>query len=85
MVTALLNRLGNLGLLLIACALLLGGLAGAAVAHHYDNLSADTAAAHQDDRGKAAAPKPKNQHGNQKHGSQGHQDAGPGNKPAGTD
>jgi hypothetical protein len=47
MVTAFFNRLGNLGVLLIASALLLGGLAGAAVVHHYDRLSAKTVASHQ--------------------------------------
>ena len=47
MVTAFLNRIGNLGLLLIAVALLFGGLAGAAVVHHYDRLSAEPAGAQQ--------------------------------------
>lgn len=45
--TTFFQRLGNLGILLLAGALLLGGLAGAAVAHHYDTLSAATVASHQ--------------------------------------
>jgi hypothetical protein len=59
MVTAFFNRLGNLGVLLIASALLLGGLAGAAVVHHYDRLSAQTVASHQhtDNRGQGRANK----------------------------
>jgi hypothetical protein len=81
--TTLLNRIGNLGLLLIACALLLGGLAGAAVAHHYDRLAADTISApHQDGKGNGA-PKPK--HGNQKHPNNGHHGANPTSDPAETD
>jgi len=91
-VTTLLNRIGNLGLLLIASALLLGGLAGAAVAHHYDRLAADTIATQHDDTGKGA-PKPKKakpQHGNQKHPNQKHpnhgqQDGATGSEPAETD
>ena len=60
LVTDLFNRLGNLGLLLIASALLLGGLAGAAVVHRYDGLTADTIAArHPDGR---LAPKPQRPH-----------------------
>jgi hypothetical protein len=47
LVTAFFDRLGNLGVLLLACALLLGGLAGAAVVHHYDSLTADTVATQQ--------------------------------------
>ena len=46
MVTAFMSRLGNLGLLIVASALLLGGLAGAAVVHHFDSASA-TVASHQ--------------------------------------
>jgi hypothetical protein len=83
-VSTLLNRLGNLGLLLIACALLLGGLAGAAVAHHYDRLSADTVAAQQHPKVKAT-PKPKHQPGKPKHGNQGRQDGTQGNNSAGSD
>lgn len=84
LVTSLLNRLGNVGLLFVACALLLGGLAGAAVAHQFDGRSTNTVAAHQDDSGKGAK-KPKNQPGNQKHENRGHQDGGRGSNPAGTD
>lgn len=76
--TTLFNRIGNLSLLLIACALLLGGLAGAAVVHHYDRLSADTAASHQADKGKGA-PKPKNHPALPKHGNNDHQKVGPNN------
>jgi hypothetical protein len=84
-VTTLLNRIGNLGLLLIASALLLGGLAGAAVAHHYDSMSADNVATHQNDKGKAA-PKPGNQRGNPKHSHRGPQNGRPGsNSPAQSD
>jgi len=73
-VTSVVNRLGNLGILLIACALLLGGLAGAAVVHHYDRLSADTIASHQGDDGQGKGPnKHKKPHGNQKHPNHGHQ------------
>jgi hypothetical protein len=84
-VTNLLNRIGNLGLLLIACALLLGGLAGAAVAHHYDGLAADTMSApHQD--GKAnGAQKPNHHNGNQKHPNNGHRGGSPAGDPAETD
>ncbi|MEP6753538.1 MAG: hypothetical protein ABI959_12400 [Candidatus Dormiibacterota bacterium] len=72
--TSVFNRLGNLGILLIACALLLGGLAGAAVVHHYDRLSAHTIDTHQGDDGKGQGQtKQKKQHGHQKHPNQGHQ------------
>jgi hypothetical protein len=47
LVTTFFERLGNLGVLLIAGALLVGGLAGAAVVHHYDRLSAETTASQQ--------------------------------------
>lgn len=80
MVTALFNRLGNLGVLVIASALLLGGLAGAAVAHHYDRLSAETIAAQQHkDKAEQTQGKKKNQHGKHEHvGGQGQQgDPGP--------
>jgi hypothetical protein len=83
LINTLLNRLGNLSLLLIACALLLGGLAGAAVAHHYDRLAADTVAIQNDNGG--GAQKPKHQHGNQKHANHGHQDGATGSDPAETD
>ena len=45
--TDLLNRLGSLGVLLIASALIVGGLAGAAIAHHYETVSTQPAASHQ--------------------------------------
>jgi hypothetical protein len=84
LVTNLLNRLGNLGLLLIACALLLGGLAGAAIAHHYTPTSAKSGNTHQDGEGRGLQ-KPKNQHANQGHGNPGDRDGGPGNSPATND
>jgi hypothetical protein len=85
LVTNLLNRIGNLGLLLIACALLLGGLAGATVAHHYDRVAADTISApHQDGKGNGAQ-KPKHQNGNQKHPNNRHQGGNPTSDPAETD
>jgi hypothetical protein len=71
-VTAFFERLGNLGVLLIAGALLLGGLAGAAVVHHYDRLAADTVASEQHtDKGDQKQPK-KNGQGKQKHPNQQH-------------
>ena len=67
MVTAFFERLGNLGVLLIAGALLLGGLAGAAVAHHYDRLASETVASQQHtDKGEQKQDK-KNGQGKQKH------------------
>lgn len=73
MVTAFFNRLGNVGVLVIACALLLGGLAGAAVSHHYERLSADTISNQEADTGKdQGGQKQKHQHGNQKHPNKGH-------------
>jgi hypothetical protein len=84
LVTNLLNRLGNLGLLLIACALLLGGLAGAAIAHHYTPTSANSSNTHQDGEGKGPQ-KPKNQHANQGHANPGHRDEVPGNSPTPND
>lgn len=45
--TSLFNRLGSLGVLLIAGALIVGGLAGAAVAHHYERLSIESTASQQ--------------------------------------
>ena len=80
MISTFLNRIGNLGVLLIACALLLGGLAGAAVAHHYDRLSADTIAAQHDGKGEGAQ-KPKHQNNKQKHPNHGHQAGSTGNDP----
>jgi outer membrane biosynthesis protein TonB len=47
LVTNLFNRLGSIGVLLIAGALIIGGLAGAAVAHHYERLSTESAASQQ--------------------------------------
>ena len=70
--TGFFNRLGNLGVLLIAGALLLGGLAGAAVVHRYDRLSAQTVASQQHkDKGQ---PKPasQNQHGKHQPGQRQH-------------
>jgi outer membrane biosynthesis protein TonB len=46
-VTDLFNRLGSIGVLLIAGALIVGGLTGAAVAHHYETLSSVPAASQQ--------------------------------------
>lgn len=85
MLTTLLNRIGNLGLLLIACALLLGGLAGAAVAHHYDRPAADTISAPHGDGKANGAQKPKHQNGNQKPPNNGHQGGNPTSVPAQTD
>jgi len=84
MITTFLNRIGNLGLLLIACALLIGGLGGAAVAHHYDRLAADNIATHQNDKGNGAQ-KPKHQHGDQKPPKDGRQDGATGSEPAESD
>ena len=80
--TALFNRLGNLGLLLIAAALLFGGLAGAALVHHYETLSVSTVAPQQDNNEQKQA-KP-NQHRHQKRANQGHQTGGQGSDPAET-
>jgi hypothetical protein len=46
-VTTFLNRVGNLGLLLIAIALLLGGLTGATVVHRLDRAASSPVASHQ--------------------------------------
>lgn len=75
--TTLLNRLGNVGLLIVACALLVGGLAGAAVAQHLDRLSvsSSTTATHPGDQGNGSQ-KTKPQHGNQGHGKNGHANKG---------
>jgi hypothetical protein len=67
------NRLGNLGLLLIACALLVGGLAGAAVAHHFDTLpssagAGDQAANHRSQHNQGH----KDHHGDHKHSGRAH-------------
>lgn len=72
LVTAFFERLGNLGVLLIAGALLLGGLAGAAVVYHYDRTSAHSVASqHQNDsrQGETKQPK-KNGQDKQKHQKQ---------------
>jgi hypothetical protein len=84
MVTSLLNRLGNLGLLLIACGLLLGGLAGAAVAHRYDTLTTASVATHHDVKSKAT-PKSKPHQVKPKHPNQGHHDGSQGTNSADTD
>ena len=76
LVTSFFERLGNIGVLLLATALLLGGLAGAAVVHHYDRLTSDTVATQQHndkkDKGEQKAPK-KNKHDKQKPGQKQHQ------------
>jgi hypothetical protein len=84
MMTSLLNRLGNLGLLLIACGLLVGGLAGAAVAHHYDTLATANVATHHDVKGKAT-PKPKPHQAKPKPANSGHHDGSQGSNPADND
>lgn len=74
MVSAFLSRIGNLGLLLIASALLLGGLAGAAVVHHYDRLSAEPAASQQNNENDSHAQGvQKNQGGSQERSHKQHQ------------
>lgn len=70
--TALFNRLGNVGVLLVASALLVGGLGGAAITHHFERLSAQTVASqqHQGQGGPKQAKKhskQNHQHGEQKH------------------
>jgi hypothetical protein len=76
LVTSFFERLGNLGVLLLAGALLVGGLAGAAVVHHYDRLTSDTVATQQHndkkDKGEHKAPK-KNKHDKQPPGQKQHQ------------
>lgn len=84
LVTTLLNRLGNLGLLVVACALLLGGLAGGAVAHHFDTLSSTPIATEPGQQG-IGAHKHKHQHGNQHDGGGGPQNGTPGDNPPETD
>lgn len=69
--TSFFERLGNLGVLLLATALLAGGLAGAAVVHHYDRLTSDTVATqqHNDKKDKADQKAPtKNKQDKQKPG-----------------
>jgi len=71
-VTALFTRIGNLGLLLIACALLLGGLAGAAVAHHYEQAG-QSVNSHEAGTGREQGDqKQKPGHGKQQHPNKGH-------------
>jgi len=74
-VTAFFERLGNLGVLLIAGALLLGGLAGGAVVYNYDRTSTSPVASqHEDDKGKDKQKKPKkNGQGKQKKANKHHQ------------
>jgi hypothetical protein len=68
-VTALFQRLGNLGVLLLAGALLFGGLAGAAVVYHYDRLAADTVASqHDKDKSEPKPAKKKPHHPKQQTG-----------------
>jgi uncharacterized low-complexity protein len=84
-VTTLLNRLGSFGLLVVASALLVGGLAGAAVAHHFDRLASTTTASQPGEQGNGSQ-KSKPQHGNQGHGKNGHGKSGHANNgdPGGT-
>jgi hypothetical protein len=74
LVTAFFERLGNLGVLLIAGALLLGGLAGAAIVHHYDGTSSKSVASHQqNDKGPGhQKPAKNNGQGKQKHANKQH-------------
>jgi hypothetical protein len=68
-------------LLLIACALLLGGLAGAAVTHHFEQLSTQSVASHQSN----LPPKPPRnqpQNGTVRHPNKQHAKGGPGAPPA---
>ena len=69
MVTAFFERLGNAGILLIAVALLAGGLAGAAITHHYEQASSNSVASDQPNhKGPGAQKPPKNKgQGKQKH------------------
>lgn len=71
MVTAFFERLGNLGVLLIAVALLMGGLAGAAITHQYERTSfSSVASEHQRDKNAHDQKPPKNRgQGKQKHPS----------------
>lgn len=74
--TSFFERLGNLGVLLLATALLVGGLAGAAVVYHYDRLTSDTIATQQhNDKNDKSGQKPakKNKHGNRNPGKEQHQ------------
>ena len=75
MVTAFFERLGNVGVLLLASALLLGGLAGGAVVHHFERVSVETNAGQQQDDKEAQKKTGKNGHGKQKHDRQHHDPA----------
>jgi hypothetical protein len=69
LVSAFFERLGNLGILLIASALLAGGLAGAAITHHYEQTSSNPfASGPQNDKGPGNQKPAKNKgQGKQKH------------------
>jgi hypothetical protein len=68
-VTAFFERLGNAGVLLIAVALLAGGLAGAAITHRYEQTSTNSVASgHQNTQGRSDQKPAKNKgQGKQKH------------------
>jgi hypothetical protein len=68
-VTAFFERLGNAGVLLIAVALLAGGLAGAAITHRYEQTSSSSVASGQhNDKGAGDQKPAKNKgQGKQKH------------------
>ena len=85
MVTALFNRLGNAGVLLVASGLLLAGLAGAAVVHHYDSQSV-ASQQHEDQTGenRAGGTQAAEPEGNQQD-AQGDQGDGAGGSAAGQD
>jgi hypothetical protein len=78
-VTAFFERLGNLGVLLVAGALLAGGVAGAAITHRYEQTSSKSVASQpQDDKGPGHQKPAKNKgQGKQKHQSQPPQTATP--------
>jgi hypothetical protein len=71
-VTAFFDRLGNLGVLIVAGALLLGGLAGGAVVHQYERAAAESAASQHDENDGHKPDKQKGQ-GKQKHDKKQHQ------------
>jgi hypothetical protein len=77
LVTGFFERLGNLGVLLIAGALLLGGVAGGSVVYHYDRTSSKTSISQQHkDKSEQKKAKKKSQ-GKQQHGQKDHQQGGP--------
>jgi hypothetical protein len=78
-VTAFFERLGNLGVLLVAVALLAGGLAGAAITHHYEQAASSSLATGQhNDKGPGAQkPAKNNGKGKQKHSNKPSQPANP--------